>query len=166
MATHEKSRALSGPVPRLLGYAPERRGTDGLDVTSQPCRRATRGLAEGLGWFSIGLGVAELAAPDALARLIGMPPQPNLLRLYGLREIAAGAGILSGHRQAEWLGARVAGDGLDLGTLLASFGSRRANAVRLSIATVAVAGVTALDVLCAGLLVEQRRADRRRQSSS
>ena len=30
-------------------------------------------LAGGLGWFSIGLGVAGLAAPRLLARLIGAP---------------------------------------------------------------------------------------------
>jgi len=48
------------------------------------------GLAKGLGWFSIGLGLAEFLAPHAMARLTGVP-HPRLLQLYGLREIAAAA---------------------------------------------------------------------------
>src|SRR5579883_2330486 len=47
-------------------------------------------LANGLGWFSIGLGLAEVIAPGALAQLIGVPETDNsrkVLRAYGLREI-------------------------------------------------------------------------------
>ena len=31
-----------------------------------PSARQTRALARGLGWFSIGLGLAEVAAPELL----------------------------------------------------------------------------------------------------
>ena len=33
---------------------------------------SARALAQGLGWFSIGLGVAELLASERLARFLGM----------------------------------------------------------------------------------------------
>ena len=49
-------------------------------------------LATALGWFSIGLGLAEIAAPSRLARLIGVPDEDRtygVLRAYGMREIAA-----------------------------------------------------------------------------
>ena len=45
-------------------------------------------LARGLGWFSIGLGLAELAAPESVARLIGVPATrdtTSTLRAFGAR---------------------------------------------------------------------------------
>ena len=50
-------------------------------------------LAQGLGWFSIGLGLAELLAPGNLARFLGMEERTELIRVYGMREIATGLGI-------------------------------------------------------------------------
>ena len=55
-------------------------------------------LAAGLGWFSLALGTAELAAPRAMARLIGIPDDPrlvNVVRAFGAREIASGLGLLA-----------------------------------------------------------------------
>src|SRR5690349_17261487 len=77
-------------------------------------------LANGLGWFSIGLGLAELAAPRQVARLIGARDEDNtrtVLRAYGVRELAAGFGILSQTSPTGWLWGRVAGDMLDLASL-------------------------------------------------
>ena len=51
-----------------------------------------------LGWFSIGLGLAEIGAPRALARLIGISDDEevrNTMFALGLREITSGIGILS-----------------------------------------------------------------------
>src|SRR5207302_1188548 len=48
-------------------------------------------LALGLGWFSIGLGVAEVAAPRAMARLSGLRDDESaesIVRSLGAREIA------------------------------------------------------------------------------
>lgn len=110
------------------------------------------GLARKLGWFSIALGMAELVAPRAVEQLSGVR-SANLLRAYGLREIAAGVGILSSKRPAGWLWARVAGDGLDLATLAVPLCSssprRRKQAMG---AALAVAGVTLADVMCASQL--------------
>ena len=51
--------------------------------------------ARGLGWFSIGVGMAEILMPGTLARALNMQGREGLLQLYGLREIATGLGILN-----------------------------------------------------------------------
>src|SRR4029453_18044434 len=62
---------------------------------------AAERLARFLGWFSIGLGLTEFAAPRTVARLIGLDEPRNgsdvarTLRMFGVREIAAGLGIFS-----------------------------------------------------------------------
>ena len=117
-------------------------------------------VAAGLGWFSIGLGVAELLAPGAVARGIGLRgrgPSQTITRLCGLREVAAGAGILSERRPAAWVWSRVVGDVMDLALLGAGFAARRTNRTRLAAATAAVAGVTAVDALCAQQLTALSR---------
>src|SRR4051812_27071837 len=52
-------------------------------------------IAQGLGWFSIALGLAETLMPYSLARLIGVRPRPALMWSCGVRELAAGVGILA-----------------------------------------------------------------------
>jgi uncharacterized membrane protein len=103
-------------------------------------------LANALGWFSIGLGLAELLAPRAMSKAVGVGRRPGLLRALGARELASGIGILSRPRPTGWLWSRVAGDAMDLALLgLAARSGRRRS--RLGIAAAAVAGVAALDVL-------------------
>jgi hypothetical protein len=114
-------------------------------------------VARDLGWFSVGLGFAELIEPHAVGRLIGMPRSGPVLGLYGLREIATGIGILAARDPAPWVWARVGGDALDAATLLPGLLGRRRGRTLLALLT--VAGVTALDVLCAQTL-ESRRARR------
>ena len=107
-------------------------------------------LARGLGWFSIGLGLAELLAPRGVARVAGVRGNEGLIRLLGLREIAHGVAIFTqGRRPAEAVWARVVGDALDLACLGAAFGSPDSDKGRLTFATANVLAVTALDVLCA-----------------
>src|SRR5215212_10185852 len=74
-------------------------------------------LAKMLGWFSLGLGVTEVLAAGAIARALGMERSQHLIRAYGAREIGAGALTLSTEKQAG-LVSRVAGDGVDILTLL------------------------------------------------
>jgi uncharacterized membrane protein len=105
------------------------------------------GLAQGLGWFSVALGAAELILPGGLASLVGVRPRSLLFRILGLRELASGVGILTRPNSAPWLWSRVAGDAMDLallGTALASPGAKQS---RVAAATAAVVGVTVLDVL-------------------
>jgi hypothetical protein len=115
-------------------------------------------VARGLGWFSIGLGLAEIFLPRQLTRTLGMRRQDGLVRAYGTREIVNGIGLLSAKRPAPWLWGRVGGDVLDLATL--ATGSRpllsrhRRNA-RLAYA--AFAGITVLDLACAYALSKNGR---------
>jgi hypothetical protein len=113
---------------------------------------AAHTLAQGLGWFSIGLGLAEVVAPGRLAQFLGMEERTELIRLYGLREIATGVGILSQDDPTPWLWGRVGGDVLDLGTLAAGLRDHNPQRQNVGIAIAAVAGVMALDVLCARAL--------------
>ena len=121
-------------------------------------------LTNGLGWFSIGLGVAEIAAPGAVANMIGVRNSAKsraLLRLYGFRELAAGIGILTQSRPAGWLWARVGGDAVDLFSLAPAMGSTRNEKTKLSVAMASVAGVTAADVYCATQLSAGRQGSER-----
>ena len=107
-------------------------------------------LSRGLGWFSVGLGVAELAAPRALARAIGVDPRGltgATIRAMGARELANGLGILLRPRRALPLWARVAGDAIDLAFLAWAFGAKRTSTQRLVGAAASVAAVAALDVI-------------------
>ena len=106
-------------------------------------------LIDGLGWFSIGLGAVELLAPEALDRWLGVGHHETVTRLYGLREIGVGVGILASEDATPWLWARVGGDLLDLASLAPALD--RGNPQRHMAATAAanVALITALDVFCA-----------------
>jgi uncharacterized membrane protein len=130
---------------------PEWREGDESGRSGNGTGRSGVGTARGLGWFSIGLGLAEVAMPRRLARIIGMDEDDdsnrNLLFAYGLREIATGVAILSSERPAGAVWARVGGDVLDLATLGRAMAGEDSNRGRLTAATAAVLGVAALDLL-------------------
>ncbi|ANN67021.1 hypothetical protein [Bordetella bronchialis] len=121
-----------------------------MDDTTQslPKPAAQGGLANGLGWFSIALGITELAMPRTIARLCGIKQRPAMVRLYGLREIATGLGILRSANAAPWLWARVGGDMLDMATVTTER-SRRASLVRTGATLANLAAVAAVDVYAA-----------------
>ncbi|HEY6876749.1 MAG TPA: SRPBCC family protein, partial [Polyangiales bacterium] len=107
-------------------------------------------LADGLALFSVGLGLAELVAPAAVARLVGVRDDADnraVLKAAGLRELASGVGILGAANPAALLWGRVAGDVMDLLLLAGAASAEDSDRRRLSGATIAVLGVTALDVL-------------------
>lgn len=83
-----------------------------------------RSPARALGWFSIGLGLAELAMPRSLARMAGAPNAPTLTRVFGLREVGTGIGILTSKDPSPWLWGRVVGDALDVATVGAGLVTR------------------------------------------
>ena len=109
-------------------------------------------LVRGLGWFSVGLGALQLIAPRSLCRLLGIKPRSGLMRLLGVRELANGIGILSQPAEPMWLKARVAGDAMDLALLGAAALKPSSRGGKLVVATAAVAGVTAVDILCSNEL--------------
>jgi len=101
-----------------------------------------------LGWFSIGLGIAELVAPAFVARIVGIDEEEHerLLRAYGVRELAAGIGILTRPKPTYWMWNRVIGDAIDIASLRRAMNNPENNRAKLVMATLAVAGVTALDI--------------------
>jgi hypothetical protein len=107
----------------------------------------TNKVVQFLGWFSIGLGAAEIVAPGLLGRYLGLNNRRGLLRFYGLRELGAGLGLLTGKPGvAPWLWARVAGDVLDLGTLLSADAKRAPQKRHVLGALASVLGITGLDL--------------------
>lgn len=149
---HRPTEPVRPPAARVGKPEPERgTGAYAIDL------RSDQRLARALGWFSIGLGVTEILMPRRLAKAIGAPKRwVVLLPLLGVREVASGLGILSQSTSPAWMRSRIAGDVVDLALLGSAMRSRRARQPRLVLATTAVAGVTALDILCADLL--SRRA--------
>ncbi len=122
--------------------------TTGEQVQNNGGARASS--ARGLGWFSLGVGLAEVSAPRAVAKLIGVDdntPTRVAMRVMGAREIASGVGILARPERPGPVWARVLGDVIDLGLLVWAVGQRRSKRARLALAIASVAGVTAIDVL-------------------
>src|SRR5436190_19397243 len=91
-------------------------------------------VARGLGWFSIALGALELFATRELRRSLGMRGDEPLLRLYGLREITTGIGILMSNDPTPWIWGRVLGDALDTGTLAAHLNDENPEATNVAVA--------------------------------
>jgi uncharacterized membrane protein len=114
-----------------------------------PTSNAKR-LARSLGWFSVGLGLAELLAPKAIARISGVSnTHTGLIRLYGLRELASGIAIFSQQKPTAAVWSRVGGDVLDLASLGVACTAPDAKRGRIAFATANVLAVTALDLVCA-----------------
>jgi uncharacterized membrane protein len=117
-------------------------------------------LAAALGWLGVGLGAAQLVAPGAVNWIAGIPNRPGtraLQRVTGLRELGTSAGIFGDPQPYPWLWSRVAGDAIDvtmLGLALRTRNGRR----RTALAVVAVAAVTAADVMAS--IASARRAGR------
>ena len=131
-------------------------------ISSRPDRSLTVAdrMARNLGWFSLALGIAEIAAPGRIAKALGLEGQEGLIRAFGAREMGAGIWALS-DTPAPAIWARVAGDLLDLGTLAVGYRDgdeeQRRNA---SIAIAAVAGITALDLATALSLGKENSSQR------
>lgn len=104
-------------------------------------------MARGLGWFSLGLGLAELLGARRLARSLGFRGSEWLIRGHGAREIAAGLACLSVN-PGPGVASRIAGDALDIATLLALAGPDNPKKRNVEVALLTVLGVTLLDIVC------------------
>ena len=105
-------------------------------------------LAQMLAMFSFGLGMTELLAPGRITRAIGLEGKEGLIRAYGAREISAGIPTFSIDKQVGLL-MRLAGDALDIATILPALrkdNDRRDNA---GLAFLALIGITLLDGVAA-----------------
>lgn len=102
-------------------------------------------LARTLGWLSVAIGIAEIAAPRTLGRLVGLDGERYRVNRLGLRELAGGLSTLysraAGSHASGWLG-RTPANLKPLATRLRS-GSKPER--RLAAALTAVAAVAALD---------------------
>ena len=101
---------------------------------------AAKRVGLGLGYFSIALGLVEVAAPGRLARWLGLEGSRaarNTLFAFGLRELAAGGALLRGPAVSTNVWNRVIGDAIDAGALgLAFTRSNRKRAVAGALAFV------------------------------
>ena len=113
-------------------------------------------MAQTLGYTSLALGVAEIAAPEFLSSQLGIENRPKLMGALGAREIAAGVAILSQDNKAPGLWSRVAGDAMDL-VLLGLAARKSDRKAGVMVATAMVLGITGLDIMCA-LKASQRDA--------
>jgi hypothetical protein len=123
---------------------------------------STDRMGRALGWFSIGLGAIELFAPNRVTRALGMRGKEGLVRAYGLREISSGMLSLSVEKQAG-LWSRVAGDGIDVVTLLSQLRLRKPRKASVLLALLVVGGIAALDYACARDAAAQHSPNRGRR---
>ncbi|MBV8780960.1 MAG: hypothetical protein JO353_06135 [Phycisphaerae bacterium] len=109
--------------------------------------------ARALGWTSLAIAATEILGQGfASKNLLGLDEHPYLMRALGVRELIAGATILSQKRITTTLAAglwsRVAGDAMDLALMAVAAPSSRKPASFASNGAV-VTLITALDVFCA-----------------
>jgi uncharacterized membrane protein len=127
-------------------------------------------IAESLGWFSLGLGVAQLLAPGGLNRLAGIRDDAaarGAQRIVGVREVGAFAAIMADRpRPALPLWSRVGGDLMDLALLGRAWQGKRESAPRLALAIGSIVGVTGLDIYAAIRHTEAERRDPKSEGSA
>jgi hypothetical protein len=117
--------------------------------------------ARALGWISLGLGVAQLAAPETVRQISGVDDSPAsraVVPLVGARELVHAAGLLTSRRKTVWVWTRVLGDAMDLtslGMAIVHRGWRRRQ--RLVGVTGAVVAITVVDLLTAVQATRARR---------
>ena len=117
--------------------------------------------ATGLGYFSIALGLAEIAMPQAVRRAAGIDVPDALVRGYGFREVATGVAILMTHDATPWIWGRVAGDALDIATVAGAPSDWRGGDRKKPWALGALAAVTAVDLFCAFCISREKGGPRR-----
>lgn len=119
--------------------------------------------AASLGWFSLGLGIAQVAAPRTMARLIGASTSPLAcasMRALGFREIVGGLGILSRSRPRVLVWVRVVGDVVELASFWGQLAGKQRRVGRFRLATMALVSVAALDAKAAIGTIRLGRARR------
>lgn len=98
-----------------------------------------------LGWTSIGLSVARVAAPLWLSKQLGVAERDALLRALGVREVLTGVGIPTRDNASAGLWSRIAGDVVEIAMLgLAARKSKNKRAMLGAIAAVVALGAVDL----------------------
>ena len=113
-------------------------------------------LSKLLGLTSVFIGAAELFAARQLRNGLGLPVPTNFVRWFlGPREIINGLVALAHPDNAGPIGLRVAGDALDLAILGNALLPRNRMRHMAALATVAVVGVTIMDMAGATALARR-----------
>src|SRR5690349_13122050 len=107
---------------------------------------AMRKIAAGLGWFSVGMGVAEIVAPGAVSKLIGVKRKSSDTRWRGVRKLAAGIGLMQAPQSGMGLLTRAGANVLELSRMRSRSRRRGSNSGRAAIGLAALAGVAAICV--------------------
>lgn len=122
--------------------------------------------ARGLGWASVGIGLAELVAPAQVEKLLGLENRSHhhgILRVLGIRELMHGVSILTAPPQSETMAAslwsRVAGDVLDT-AVLAVAATKTKRPGRFAAVAALVMGIGLLDALHTWQLQQQQPESR------
>jgi len=113
-------------------------------------------MAHYLGWLSLGIGLAELVAPRAIARSLGVEGKEAMICAAGAREIVSGITSLSVDKSCG-IWSRVGGDMLDIASLATVYRDDNPKKANVALALVAVLGVTLLDLGCGQALRARHR---------
>jgi hypothetical protein len=116
-------------------------------------------LGRMMGWFGLALGLAQLVAPRRFTRPLGLRGREGLVRACGAREVASGLLSLSIDRRLG-LTTRIAGDAMDIATLLGALHRSNPRRDKAALALAGVLAATVLDVAAAA--AESRRHARAR----
>jgi hypothetical protein len=114
-------------------------------------------MARYLGWFSLALGLTQLASARTIARGLGVEGKEPLIWASGARGIASGITCLSTEKSCG-IWSRIAGDVLDITVLAPAYRDDNPKKPNVAIALSALMGVTLLDLSCGqGLASRHRR---------
>ena len=113
-----------------------------------------------LGICSVGVGLFAVAAPDKVARFLGINDE-QAMSAFGARELAAGAGLLSPVKPSPWFWLRAGGDVMDVAMLSRAVGRDNPRRVVAMTALGAVAAIAVFDFALAAHAATSKHADRR-----
>lgn len=112
-----------------------------------------------LGLASILAGVVAVAAPDRVAKFLGLKFDQQAMSAFGAREIASGAGLLSPVKPGPWFWMRAGGDLLDLTALARAIGRENPRKRVAYAAFAAVAAIAVVDIAIAIHATTNRREE-------
>jgi hypothetical protein len=144
--------SMVDPTPRFTTSEQSRDGAGPSYGPTDAHYAPTLAAARGMGWFSLGLGAAQVLTPGLVGALTGVRNK-KLMQMYGLRELVCGLGILNSEQPANWMWARLAGDAMDFATLLEVLASGDESRVdEAAMSMIAVIGAAVTDAACATAL--------------
>ena len=110
-----------------------------------------------LGWLSLKIGLSEAVDPGGFGRKVGVTGKAGLFRAYGVRELGTGLAILNAPDKEPWIWARVAGDVVDIATLVPAIRPNNPKRRNATLALAFVLTVTVVDIACATALRNRKR---------